>query len=725
MEHPGRISLNTSLSFVLISICFFILCLKKNLYFSFFVIILASIVLTIPFVSLVGYITGLEVVSSSKNLAKMALHTAIGTVLMSLALIAWGIIETLGKPIQMYALSIAVSLATAIVTLGFWRLIKTKEIVTAHLEAQSAANEIKNLVNQMLREDVEALRRFAQRWEAVGGYSDTLWNVDAGNYISDLPALKSIYIANTNLDVVRQTRIIHRQAFQSRSTVKEAQPKIKEGAIFYSFFSPSRVLEIFIPIKVNGQYTQYIYATINLQKLFYLATSSVKEQTYKVLFIKDDKVIFSWDEVDSPSVGTPIKIAVAQNYSPVELVLYATKAGMKTVNRGSEILMASFGILAAFLTGAVVFYYFKARSREEVFSILNKDLELAKEKAKLATQAKSAFLANMSHEIRTPLNAILGTIQLLKESELNDMHRKYINRIDFSGRLLLTLVNDILDYSKIEAGNITIERIPMDIVEVTQRIGESFMQKAASKNVALYLDLPDQPLPQVLGDAHRLEQILINLLTNAYKFTEQGEVNLKMVCQPNSPSSALVRFEISDSGMGISRENQSKLFQRFSQAEASHARKFGGVGLGLSICKGLTEKMEGKIGVNSEEGKGATFWIEVPFTFHKPEDTPPPYNLENIPILVLNTNDRLKNIILRYLSAWKAQVKTEFSDDLSQVQLAIISVDQGELVQKVKDKNLPVLYVDYNNPMQIKEDFLVLPISPKSLWASIQKKRGK
>ena len=285
-------------------------------------------------------------------------------------------------------------------------------------------------------------------------------------------------------------------------------------------------------------------------------------------------------------------------------------------------------------------------------------LMAARDQAQTEAKAKADFLASMSHEIRTPMNGVLGMIDLLRQTELDSDQKQMLQTIRESGQSLLTIVNDILDFSKIEAGKLELENIPLSIVDVMEGSIQTLAVNAAKKGLRLIAYI-DPELPQLVdGDPVRLGQIILNLGGNAIKFTDSGQIVFRADLVDSTEDAGLfVRFSVVDQGIGISKEAQAKLFQPYSQAEASTTRQFGGTGLGLTICKSLTQMMGGTISVSSDTGEGAKFCVTLPLTPSATQpEKPGTTDLAGLNLLLVNDNSVERIILKEYLEHWNTKV---------------------------------------------------------------------
>lgn len=337
----------------------------------------------------------------------------------------------------------------------------------------------------------------------------------------------------------------------------------------------------------------------------------------------------------------------------------------------------------------------KVRTQELLLK--TEEAERAKQQAESAARAKSEFLANMSHEVRTPMNGMIGMTQLLADTSLNYEQKHYINTIQASCEALLRIINDILDYSKIEAGKLAIENTNFNLHQLLTECASLFAVSAKERELPIYTQIASDVPQWMVGDPTRIRQVIINMLGNAYKFTERGAVTLRAKLREDKGKEGVyILFEVEDTGIGITSEQRERLFQSFSQADSSVTRKYGGTGLGLAISRSLVRLMNGDIGVKSIPNQGSTFWFYVqlyhgiqPIKKHhiEPNQTPFVYpNLSGLHVLIAEDNPTNQMVIVGMLKKYQIE--------------PIVAVDGQDALSKVmaKPEYFDVIFMDCEMP---------------------------
>jgi signal transduction histidine kinase/DNA-binding response OmpR family regulator len=354
---------------------------------------------------------------------------------------------------------------------------------------------------------------------------------------------------------------------------------------------------------------------------------------------------------------TTVEFAVGAALAVADLILVAMvnpAAGDPAAALLEALLVLAFGVLVRRVVIQLEQNRAVAAAAEDIKSELLADLAQRNQELQELTRLKSEFLATMSHEIRTPMNGVIGMTGLLLDTELTPEQRDYVETVRASGDALLDVINDILDFSRIEAGRVRMETIEFSPKHVIEEAVELFAEPAANKGIELVLDIePDVP-NHAIGDPGRLRQVLINLIANAIKFTDSGEVVVRSRRLATSGPGVAIHFEVADTGIGLNPEEQVRVFSTYSQVDSSTTRRHGGTGLGLAIARMLTQLMGGNIGVESEPGAGSRFWFTALFREGegRPQAARPAASLSSTHVAIVDDNRTNRTILERFLKSW-------------------------------------------------------------------------
>jgi two-component system, sensor histidine kinase RpfC len=405
------------------------------------------------------------------------------------------------------------------------------------------------------------------------------------------------------------------------------------------------LVAFFVPFSIAIMISVFLYPQISVVRRILGMVADLTAATY---------ILYSLESAGTPVYGMYLWISFGNGFRYGTGYLYLSGAlsviGFSTVLVTSEYWSAHFTLGIGLLIALIVLPIYVAS--------LARQLHAAIAQAKEASQAKSQFLANMSHEIRTPLNGVVGMSHLLMGTSLQPDQKDYAQTIHASARTLLTLIEDILDISKIEAGKLTLETTDFDLHGLVNSVATMLAPQAHTKGLAFYVHISPETPYLLRGDPLHIRQILINLVGNAIKFTERGEIDIRVRLLGEDLNSATIRIEVTDTGIGIPLEAQARIFESFKQADESTTRQFGGTGLGTTIAKQLVEHMDGHIGLQSAPGEGSTFWCAIKLEKQalSSQMLANAEKLVDTRVLMISSDTSNRSMILGYLKIWEVEL---------------------------------------------------------------------
>lgn len=685
-------SLPTAIALLSIVIVCWITKIQVNKITTFISLFICAILIGDSISYIFRYVSGFTNLVELKYMRTMALNTALSILAISTTLLLNCVVQSLKHKILKLAFPASVCIMFISITVGVFQTIYIKEQMSSVRIADLQIKLFATNAEEIMKKNMEALFRYTERWKILDGYSNELWEVDSRNYVTDIEMLYGMQVVDPQGNVLKtickpgkscpnKFPMIEKQGFERNTSI-------------YKYDEQLQTLFIYFPLYGKNGFQGTLICDCRIGELLSIALEKTDNLHYDVNVYHNKHVIFSYDDVGEKTMFST-QINFDGDYWPMRAEFFLTPKSFEFDRSSLRYIILFGGILITFLGYITIYFGISNYEGQRALAKTNKQLAYSFQKAESATRAKGAFLATMSHEIRTPLNTIIGTVQLLEETETTDLQKKYTKRINQSSKSLLALLNSILDYSKIEAGSLVLKVAESDFHAICKTTIQNFMPKSGNKNLELFLEVSPYPVPNIMIDEMRVQQIINNFLTNAIKFTDSGSIKLKVVfINPTEPKSTL-HVEVIDTGIGLKEEDQKIIFEMFTQAESNRVRLNDGVGLGLSICTKLVEKMGGKIGVKSELGKGSTFWFDIEVE-RAPNFELPYWDLKQKVIHVDITNPTYREIIENYIKSLNGQVGenadiiiTDNEEKHKQTDLKTIFLSDKEVEKGISNPLLP------------------------------------